>query len=314
MPDCITEPKTNKQKLMNSVIEFLTEMDCSWQANEESSVAISLVTALTDTLWIIDGHHHIFSSQGCRIPSTFSKFVGFNQPEQHKHRKRQLDNLSASVLQSMSEHLFFCLQASYWSRCEWMELKTDVESLAQCLSQYTDYLECSKKRAMTNHYSKSSVHEVAENINFQFLPVSRTKSSSLLELQSRLEQVSDFQYVAVEDVISTVDSRAKYNLIKRMKSNGFPFPTALLSYTHGNNVGNLHFIWKVPSADVTSFSESQKVIETIKISIPIFHTRAMRQEMFNVFGRVASSVKPAVLRHLYRVFTGECLYDCIYCC
>ena len=27
----------------------------------------------------------------------------------------------------------------------------------------------------------------------------------------------------------------------------------------------------------------------------------MRQEMFNVFGRVASSVKPAVLIHLYRV-------------
>ena len=31
-----------------------------------------------------------------------------------------------------------------------MELKTDVESLAQCLSQHTDYLKCSKKRAMTN--------------------------------------------------------------------------------------------------------------------------------------------------------------------
>lgn len=27
-------------------------------------------------------------------------------------------------------------------------------------------------------------------------------------------------------------------------------------------------------------------------SIPIFHTRVMRQEMFNVFGRVASCVKP----------------------
>ena len=147
-----------------------------------------------------------------------------------------------------------------------MELKPDVESLAECLSQYTDYLKCSKKRAMTNHYSKSLVHGVAENINFQLLPVSRTKRSSLLELQSRLEQVSDFQHVAVEDVISTVDSRAKYTLIKRMKSNEFPFPTALKSYTHGNNVGNLHFIWKVPSADVTSFSESQKVIETIKRS------------------------------------------------
>ena len=121
----------------------------------------------------------------------------------------------------MSEHLFFCLQASYWSRCEWVEMETDVESLAQCLSQYTDYSECSKKRAKSNHYYKSPVHEVAENINFQFLPVSRTKKSALLELQTRLEQVSDFQDVAVEDVISIVDFRAKYNLIKTIKSNGY---------------------------------------------------------------------------------------------
>ena len=165
-----------------------------------------------------------------------------------------------------------------------MEMKTDVESLAQCLSQYTDYLECSKKREVSNHYSKLPVHEVAENIIFQFLPVSKTKESSLLELQTRLEQVSDFQDVAIEDVLSIVDFRAKYNLISTIKSNSFPFPTALLSYSHGNNVGNLHFIWKVPSADETSFSEIQKVTETIKRSNPIFHTRAMRKEMFNVFG------------------------------
>ena len=40
MPDCITEPKTNKQKLKNSVITFLTERNCSWRGREESSVAI----------------------------------------------------------------------------------------------------------------------------------------------------------------------------------------------------------------------------------------------------------------------------------
>ena len=71
VPDCITEPKTNKQKLMNSVITFLTERNCSWSADAESSLAIDLITALTDTLWIIDGHHHIFSSQGIQNPVYF---------------------------------------------------------------------------------------------------------------------------------------------------------------------------------------------------------------------------------------------------
>ena len=42
--------------------------------------------------------------------------------------------------------------------------------------------------------------------------------------------------------MSIVESREKYNLIKNVKSNGFPFPTALLPYSHGNDAGNLHFI------------------------------------------------------------------------
>ena len=43
-----------------------------------------------------------------------------------------------------------------------------------------------------------------------------------------------------------------------------------------NNVENLHYICKVSSADETSFSESQKVIETIKGSIPNFQSYASR--------------------------------------
>ena len=59
--------------------------------------------------------------------------------------------------------------------------------------------------------------------------------------------------------------RFQYNFIQSMKI-GFPFPTVLLSYSHGNNVGGLHFIWKVAKADESSFSESQRVIEAIQVN------------------------------------------------
>ncbi len=85
--------------------------------------------------------------------------------------------------------------------------------------------------------------------------------------------------------------------MQTLKEVGLPFPTALLTYTHGNNV---HFVWKVESYSDASFSDSQPVIETLK-DIPVFHTRMMRKEMFNIFG---TSLKPAAARHIYRVFTG----------
>lgn len=77
-----------------------------------------------------------------------------------------------------------------------------------------------------------------------------------------------------------------------------------MTYTHGNNVGSLHFVWKVESYSDTSFSDSQPVIEKLKEDIPVYHTRMMRKEMFKVFGRLSASVKPSAARHIYRLFTG----------
>lgn len=288
---------------MNKLIEFLVAKECAWHGSEVSSTGTSLVNALTDILWPIDGHHHVLGSQGHKIPSSFSHFNGYNRPELSKHRKRQIGNLSGSTLSMSSSHLFYCLQGSYWSRSGWKELKSDVEELAQCVSKYTDYLESSRKKSKRNHDFTTPVRELSENLTFQFLPISNEKPPLLSDLQNHLEQTPLLEYVAVDDHCPA-NSRAKYNFLHTLKSIGVSFPTALLSYAHSNNVGNLHFMWKVASTDDSSFTECQKVIEAVKKKIPVHHTRSMRKAMFDVFGRITSSLKPAAARHIYRVFTG----------
>ena len=83
----------------------------------------------------------------------------------------------------------------------------------------------------------------------------------------------------------------------------------MCTHSSGNNKGNLHFIWRVLTEETIedAFSRSQKVIEFIRphLSFPVFHTRAMRKEMFSKFDRVAPSVKPSVLRHFYHELTGD---------
>ena len=54
-----------------------------------------------------------------------------------------------------------------------------------------------------------------------------------------------------------------------------------------------------------AFGSSQPVIESIRPNFPVFHTRAMRKELYSKFGRVAPSVKPSVLRHFYHELTGD---------
>lgn len=99
--------------------------------------------ALTDTLWAIDGHH----KQGFTLPSFVSKLVEYNRPEISKYR----------TLKSVSSHLFDC------SRENWKEFKVDVESLAQSLSNYTDYLQksCKKTLLKTTNMCASPIRSIS---------------------------------------------------------------------------------------------------------------------------------------------------------
>ena len=78
-------------------------------------------------------------------------------------------------------------------------------------------------------------------------------------------------------------------------------------YSPGNNVGNCHFLWRVPDdATVNECLErSTASVEKAKKQIPVFHSRAMRQEMFTKIGTISHAVKPSILRYFYKNLTGK---------
>ena len=137
-----------------------------------SSDGAGLVNALTDTFWAINGHHHVFISQGHQIPAIFSKFVGYDWPELPQHQKREFNNLSGPACAPVSVIAFVpCLQGSYWHRGAWVSMKGDIEQLAQSLAKYTDYLEASRKKTTLQRSLTSPVCELSTNLRFEFLPI-----------------------------------------------------------------------------------------------------------------------------------------------
>ena len=119
-----------------------------------------------------------FPSKALRYLIFVTEFVNYNCLEASKHRKRQIGNMSSTILKSVSSHLFDCLQGPYWERENWKNFKVDVESLAQSLSKYTDYLQKSCKKTMLNHMSTSPVRQISDNLTFQFLPICSAASCS----------------------------------------------------------------------------------------------------------------------------------------
>ena len=79
----------------------------------------------------------------------------------------------------------------------------------------------------------------------------------------------------------------------------------MLTYSHGNNVGSLNFLWCVPDKSDSTFSSCQGVIESVKEMLPVYKTRAMRSAAFNKFGRLSSNLTPIAFRYIYKDLTGD---------
>ena len=304
LPPKIAEPKNKKQQLRNDVISFLSNKELKWHGSEIPSSGEAFMKAMVDTLWQIDGQHDVFKSRNFPIPSCFDSFNGYNQPHLSKHRKRDRQNMSSTSLRVSADSLFGCLQGVYWEQRGWKEFKPNVEKLATSLSEYSDYLTkqcCATKRV---HSSLQPVRQISENLSFCYLPLCATVAPCFHQLDVKLQEKDPFEYVSVEDVCPA-EPHKKYEYVKKLKETGLSMRVAFLTYSHGNNIGSFHFVWRVLDSVDGDISESQRTIEKVKEQLPVFHTRAMKSALRSKFGRVTPNIKPVILRALYRELTAD---------
>lgn len=88
---------------------------------------------------------------------------------------------------------------------------------------------------------------------------------------------------------------------------GVSVSTVLYTYTPGGSILNHHFIWRLPddySVDA-AVSKNQQVVSKLQESLPIYHTRAMKQEFVNQFGLLMTNTKPYMLRSIYQHLTNN---------
>ena len=306
LPQRISLVKNKKQQLHNDLIDYFEKKNMTWSAHQVAAEGEKFVSCLVDLLWYIDGHHEVFKNRFNTIPPSISQFSGYNIPEASKHRKRSLQNMSAPILREYANNMFRCLQGSYWvTNPNWKSWKGDVEVLATSVSDYATYLNEQNEKVKKHHSLSHPVRMISDCIAIQLLPVSSTSQESMCELERQLNEKPEFEHVLVESTCPS-DPRKKYTFLQALQSKGLCMKTALLTYTHGNNVGNFHFIWRVSEESSTDLlTHSQCTIEAIKRDIPVYHTRSMRRELVSKYGKVTPKVKPAILRSLYKELTGD---------
>ena len=231
--------------------------------------------------------------------------INYNNPEKPKHKKRLASSLCATTLKSHSQRLFGNLQHHFWSRSEWTRFKVDVEQLAKSLAKYADCLGVKRAKMMSLHASSLPAITVGNALTVEYVS---SRHAVPTEVGSICAAVSSAGANVPYDINSLPpgDRRRRYDCIQIAKQ-GMTFPAILATYSPGNNIGSLHWLWQTDASDISSALQvCQPIIEQLKANMPMHHTRAMRKAMFEKFGLVNKNVNKSVLRHFYRDLTGDC--------
>ena len=259
LPDSVQE-RNRKDKLYNDLFHLLGSKKLKLQSSEIHSFGERLVKALRDTLWYVDEAF----SRSTALPSVFKTFKDYNNcPEKTKHRKRERQNLSCDQLRHLASELLTLLQANPWERESWCGFKSDIASLDQSLVGYADYLSQKNKAMKLCHVSATPVRELSSNLRLKFIPASTLTLTPTI--QESIYTKSNFEYVSITELLPSGPMQ-KHRTVETLMTAGLRSPCILIIHSSGSNIGNLHFLWKVPcDCDVASvFKQSQAVIESVK--------------------------------------------------
>ena len=303
-----------KDKLFNDILSYLVSSDVTVLPTEVSIVK-RLVCVLRDIFWHIDRNHYVFEQRAHPIPSVYSIFTNYNIPERSKHRKRLTSNISSDALQDFALELSTILNFSFWNRTGWVELKCNFDSLLFSVVSYCDYLAQKNKKAKINHRSPTPVRDISEHLQLKYIPQSSEELPANLAVINSLITGKDYYEATYISTHLPSNCVQKHRIVNSIISDGCcsSIPCMLLVYSPGSNIGNLHFLWKVPpNAEIAEcFECSQPVIEQTKKTFPVFHSRAMRDAFFKKAGLISINVKPTMLRYFYKDLTGQ-LFSCMH--
>ena len=298
--------RNKRDALYNDLLSLIESMELQWKADEvHDGTATKVIQALRDVLWYIDGSHVTLAERSCEVPELFQKFDGYNKPEIHKHRKRQVASLSRDVLLAHSQSLFGILQFPFWNRPKWLDVKSSVENLARSLASYADLLLAKRMKMQVVHSSQEVVRNISQNLTVRFTGVCAMPPTFLAPVSEAILAAGPDVPLEVGALLPS-DRRRRYEWMQEIKR-GLQVPLVHVTYAPGSSVGNLHWIWHSKATDIDSaLQSSQPLIEQLKKDIPQYHTRAMKRVMYEKFGLVTPSTKKSVLRHLYKDLVGDC--------
>ena len=175
----------------------MREMGVTW--TDPQRYGVPFLENFSNVLWYIDGHHSTIGEKAPKVPEIFSWFIGYNCPEKHKHCKRRMNNLSRSEILAHSLALQDSLQASWFKKEAYKELKEVTTELMSSLNVYAAYLQEKNKIQKIHHAMNCRAATPNESSHTEYIPKITVAIPSVLKPIDEVLQTKE-PYVPIAEM------------------------------------------------------------------------------------------------------------------
>lgn len=270
--------RNNKRLLRNKVIDTLRDASLGFTYGSLQS-GENFVNVFTNALWYIDPFIEGMEARACNIPLLFEHLTGYNNPDQHKHKKVPIDN---QTLQSHASNLEIILEQTWISGPMWIPMYNGIKTLVESMYKYSDYLKKHASKSSSNHDMLFPIRNLDDTQTVKVIhprfTVKPTFSSRYKALNDHLGSLDYYHPVCVDEYTPS-DRRNRRYYIDNLHM-GLTYKCVFLRIARGSNLGTHNFLWRIPisSKDEEYLTKNPEIIMKITKDLPLYHTRAMRRE------------------------------------
>ena len=256
-----------------------------WSPDLVETVGKRCVKTIVGTLWYLDPHHECFSARSLAIPASFHKFKGYNDWKRKREKCPQLTQHDldkhvqaiSSLLSQPWDHMNRFKKLSYISRCNEAISFISEDAIKEA------------------HSSTSVLRSVEENILLENQMPTLVCQSEYRLLQEKLLSLPAYHLVFVNDY-SPPDWFERRHWLNRLQ---VELPIKMYKFFHGNSLGTLTFVWKLPSDGSEDPNATAQAISLLNSKQKVYSTRQMRKDFIVKYNRFVKA-PTSVLRHMYK--------------
>ena len=174
------------------------------------------------------------------LPTPFRKFCNYND---YKKKKEKKPHLTQEGLNHHVQLLSEFLMQPWFCHSRYSELYNATEKLVEGIRKYQMYLQDNSVRNTRQQHSPELIRSPVDNVIMKTIPANNDPvSSDYIHLFKALDESPYYQHVFLND-FAPEDRFERRKWIGKLQ---LPVTIFMYRYPHGNNLGTLTFVWKVP--------------------------------------------------------------------